>query len=104
MPCTATRSPPRKPALAALGIWVSSLRGRWIPSVRSDKEKLAKDLGVHAYIDSASEDAPAELQRMGGARAILATGTSGDAMGPLVAGLAARGKLIIVGVPNTKFG
>ena len=40
------------------------------------------------------------LQRTGGARAILATGTSGDAMGPLVAGLAARGKLLIVGVPN----
>ena len=65
-----------------------------------EKEKLAKDLGAHAYIDSASEDAAAVLQRMGGARAILATGTSGDAMGPLVAGLAARGKLIIVGVPN----
>src|SRR5580765_4912902 len=65
-----------------------------------EKEKLAKDLGAHVYIDSASEDAAAVLQRMGGARAILATGTSGDAMGPLVAGLAARGKLIIVGVPN----
>src|SRR6195256_4426245 len=65
-----------------------------------EKEKLAKDMGAHVYIDSASEDAAAVLQRMGGARAILATGTSGDAMGPLVAGLAARGKLIIVGVPN----
>ncbi len=65
-----------------------------------EKEKLAKDLGAHAYIDSASEDAAAVLQRMGGARAILATGTSGDAMGPLVAGLAVRGKLIVVGVPN----
>jgi len=65
-----------------------------------EKEKLAKDLGAHAYIDSAAEDAAAVLQRMGGARAILATGTSGDAMGPLVAGLATRGKLIIVGVPN----
>ena len=65
-----------------------------------DKEKLAKDLGAHVYIDSTSEDAAAVLQRMGGARAILATGTSGDAMGPLVAGLAARGKLIVVGVPN----
>ena len=40
------------------------------------------------------------LQRMGGARAILATATSGDAMGPLVSGLAARGKLIVVGVPQ----
>jgi len=65
-----------------------------------EKEKLAKDLGAHVYIDSTSEDAAAVLQLMGGARAILATGTSGDAMGPLVAGLAARGKLIIVGVPN----
>jgi len=42
----------------------------------------------------------AVLQRMGGARAILATGTSGNAMGSLVSGLAARGKLIIVGVPQ----
>jgi propanol-preferring alcohol dehydrogenase len=65
-----------------------------------EKEKLAKDLGAHAYIDTAAEDAAAVLQRMGGARAILATGTSGDAMGPLVFGLAAHGKLIVVGVPQ----
>ena len=65
-----------------------------------DKEKLAKDLGAHLYIDAAVEDAAAVLQRMGGARAILATGTSGDAMGRLVAGLAARGKLIVVGAPE----
>ena len=65
-----------------------------------DKEKLAKDLGAHIYIDAAAEDAAAVLQRMGGARAILATGTSGDAMGSLVSGLAARGKLIVVGVPQ----
>ncbi len=64
------------------------------------KEKLAKDLGAHVYIDAAAEDAAAMLQRMGGARAILATGTSGAAMGPLVSGLAARGKLIVVGVPE----
>jgi len=37
---------------------------------------------------------------MGGARAILATGTSGGAMGPLVSGLAAHGKLIVLGVPE----
>src|SRR6202165_1467101 len=70
-----------------------------------EKEKLAKDLGAHVYIDSTSEDAAAVLQRMGGARAILATGTSGNAMGALVSGLAARGKLIVLGVPHdpTKF-
>jgi D-arabinose 1-dehydrogenase-like Zn-dependent alcohol dehydrogenase len=65
-----------------------------------EKEKLARDLGAHVYIDTAAEDAAAVLQRMGGARAILATGTSGDAMGRLVSGLAARGKLIVVGVPG----
>src|ERR1700738_4264407 len=66
----------------------------------SDKEKLAKDLGAHIYIDTAIDDASAALQRMGGARAILATAPSGDAMGPLVSGLAVRGKLIVVGVPQ----
>src|SRR6202521_5102437 len=65
-----------------------------------DKEKLAKDLGAHVYIDTAVDDAAALLQRMGGAKAILATAPSGDAMGPLVSGLAARGKLIVVGVPG----
>jgi propanol-preferring alcohol dehydrogenase len=65
-----------------------------------DKEKLAKDLGAHVYIDTAAEDVVAVLQRMGGARAILATGTSGSAMGSLVPGLSAHGKLIVVGVPQ----
>ena len=66
----------------------------------NDKEKLAKSLGAHVYIDTTVEDASAVLQRMGGAKAILATAPSGSAMGPLVSGLAARGKLIIVGVPD----
>src|ERR1700746_2969625 len=66
----------------------------------SDKEKLAKQLGAHVYIDTALEDAAAVLQRMGGARAILATAPSADGMGPLVSGLAAHGKLIVVGVTS----
>jgi propanol-preferring alcohol dehydrogenase len=64
-----------------------------------EKEKLAKNLGAHEYVDTAVEDAAAALQRLGGARAVLATAPSGDAMGPLVSGLGARGKLIVVGVP-----
>src|SRR6266404_3491390 len=65
-----------------------------------EKEKLAKDLGAHAYIDTGAEDTAAVLQRMGGAKAILATATSGNAMGSLVSGLAAHGKLIVLGVPQ----
>src|ERR1700682_6463698 len=64
-----------------------------------EKEKLAKDLGAHVYIDTAADDAVAILQRMGGAKAILATAPSGNGMGPLVSGLATRGKLIVVAVP-----
>src|SRR3989454_3990996 len=37
-----------------------------------EKEKLAKDLGAHVYIDAAAENTADLLQRMGGARAILA--------------------------------
>jgi len=65
-----------------------------------EKETLAKELGANVYIDTAVDDAAAVLQRMGGARAILATAPSGGAMAPLVSGLAARGKLIVVGVPQ----
>jgi propanol-preferring alcohol dehydrogenase len=64
-----------------------------------EKQKLAEDLGAHLYIDGAVDNAAAVLQRMGGARAILATGVSGEAMARLVGGLAVRGKLIVVGVP-----
>jgi propanol-preferring alcohol dehydrogenase len=63
-----------------------------------EKDKLAKDLGAHVYIDTAVDDAAAALQRMGGARAILATAPDGASMGPLVPGLAPRGKLIVLGV------
>jgi propanol-preferring alcohol dehydrogenase len=44
-----------------------------------------------------AEDGAVALQRMGGAKAILATTPSGSAMGALVSGLAVRGKLIVVG-------
>jgi D-arabinose 1-dehydrogenase-like Zn-dependent alcohol dehydrogenase len=66
----------------------------------AEKEKLAKDLGAHVYIDTAVDDAGTVLRGMGGARAILATAPSGGAMGPLVSGLAVRGKLIVIGVPE----
>ena len=66
----------------------------------SEKGKLAEDLGAHLYIDTTTEDAATALQRMGGAVAILATATSGDAIAKLVGGLAPRGKMIVVGAPQ----
>ena len=65
-----------------------------------EKEAMARELGAHAYVDTAREDAVAALQRLGGAQAILATAPSGQAMGPLVAGLGPGGTLIVVAVPQ----
>ncbi len=62
-----------------------------------EKEKLATELGAQSYIDSEAEDVAATLQRLGGARVILATAASSRSMGPLIPGLSSRGKLIVVG-------
>jgi D-arabinose 1-dehydrogenase-like Zn-dependent alcohol dehydrogenase len=66
-----------------------------------DKEALARKLGASHYIDSAVEDPAAELQKLGGARVILATVTSADAMKAVIGGLTPAGTLMIVGaVPS----
>jgi D-arabinose 1-dehydrogenase-like Zn-dependent alcohol dehydrogenase len=60
-------------------------------------EALAKKLGAHVYIDSAATDAAAELQKLGGARVILATAPSSKAMSSLVDGLGTNGRMMVVG-------
>jgi D-arabinose 1-dehydrogenase-like Zn-dependent alcohol dehydrogenase len=59
---------------------------------------LAKKLGAHFYIDSAATNAAAELQKLGGARVILATAPSGKAMASLVDGLGINGRIMVIGV------
>jgi len=58
---------------------------------------LARKLGADVYIDSAATDAAAELQKLGGARVILATAPSGKAMSSLIGGLGTNGTLVVVG-------
>ena len=61
-----------------------------------DKAALARKLGAHEYVDT-SAGAPAEaLQKLGGARVILATAPDSKSISALVDGLAANGKLVIV--------
>jgi D-arabinose 1-dehydrogenase-like Zn-dependent alcohol dehydrogenase len=62
-----------------------------------DKEPLARKLGAAVYIDNQAADPAAELQKLGGAKAILATATSGDAMSAVQGGLAANGTLLLIG-------
>jgi D-arabinose 1-dehydrogenase-like Zn-dependent alcohol dehydrogenase len=63
----------------------------------NDKEALAKKLGASHYLDTATQDPAAELQKLGGAKVILATVTSADAMKAVIGGLAPTGTLMIVG-------
>src|SRR5437667_9271723 len=62
-----------------------------------DKEALACQLGAAAYINSQAQDPAAELQKLGGAAAILATATSGEAMSAVQGGLAVNGTLLVIG-------
>jgi D-arabinose 1-dehydrogenase-like Zn-dependent alcohol dehydrogenase len=64
----------------------------------AEKEPLARQLGAHIYLDSQTKDVAAELTKLGGAKTILATVTSGKAMSAIIPGLAVRGKLIVLGV------
>ena len=66
-----------------------------------DKEPLARKLGAHAYIDSQAADPAAELQKLGGAKVILATVTVGDAMSAVQGGLALNGTLLVVGAAES---
>jgi D-arabinose 1-dehydrogenase-like Zn-dependent alcohol dehydrogenase len=63
-----------------------------------EKEKLARDLGAHLYLDSQTQDVAAELNKIGGAKTILATVTNSKAMSVVIPGLAVRGRLVVVGV------
>ncbi len=64
-----------------------------------DKESLARKLGAHRYIDSGASDAVAELQKLGGARVILATAPNAQAISALVDGLSVSGTLLIPAAP-----
>jgi len=66
-----------------------------------DKEPLARKLGASVYIDSQAQDPAVELQKLGGAKVILATVTSGDAMSAVQGGLAVNGTLLVVGAADS---
>jgi len=65
----------------------------------NDKQALAQQLGAHHYIDATASDVVAELQRVGGARVILATAPNAQAISALVDGLSPNGKLLVPGAP-----
>jgi D-arabinose 1-dehydrogenase-like Zn-dependent alcohol dehydrogenase len=85
--------------LGHLGIQFAAKFGYQVAAIGRgpDNATLAKKLGAHVYIDSAATDAAKELQKLGGARVILATAPSSKAMSSLVNGLSANGRMMVVG-------
>jgi len=65
-----------------------------------DKEALDYQLGAHYFIDAETEDAAAELKKLGGARVVLATAPNSQAISGLINGLGPDGQLIIVAWSN----
>jgi D-arabinose 1-dehydrogenase-like Zn-dependent alcohol dehydrogenase len=85
--------------LGHLGIQFAQKFGYRVAAVGRgpDNAALARKLGAHVYIDSAATNAAAELQKLGGARVILATAPSSKAMSSLVDGLGDNGTMMVVG-------
>jgi D-arabinose 1-dehydrogenase-like Zn-dependent alcohol dehydrogenase len=85
--------------LGHLGVQFAAKMGfRTVAIARgADKAPLAKQLGAHHYIDNAKSDPGAELAKLGGAKAILATVTESSAMAATIGGLATKGTLMVIG-------
>ncbi|MGO4424409.1 alcohol dehydrogenase catalytic domain-containing protein, partial [Streptomyces sp. MCAF7] len=71
----------------------------------SEKADFARQLGAHHYIDSTSGTPVADaLQSLGGAKVVLATAGSSEAITATVDGLTPRGELVVIGADTTPMG
>jgi D-arabinose 1-dehydrogenase-like Zn-dependent alcohol dehydrogenase len=88
--------------LGHLGVQFAAKMGFKTVAIARGKDKgdLAKKLGAHHYIDSQTQDPAVELTRLGGARLILSTVTSGKAVNAVLGGLGLNGKLLVLGAAD----
>ena len=85
--------------LGHLGLQFANKFGYKVAAISrgSENTALAKKLGAHIYIDSKTTKPAEALQKLGGAKAILATAPNSKAMSELIDGLGPNGKLIVIG-------
>jgi len=85
--------------LGHLGIQFAQKFGYSVAAIGRGAENstLAKKLGASVYIDTTAKNAAAELQKLGGARVILATAPNSKSMSSLIDGLGDNGTMIVVG-------
>src|SRR5580698_1599204 len=89
--------------LGHLGVQYATIMGFLTVGIArgKDKEPLARKLGASVYIDSQAQDPAKELLKLGGAKVILATATSGEAMAAVQGGLAVNGMLLVIGAAES---
>src|SRR5262245_51874895 len=87
--------------LGHLGVQYAKAMGFEVVAIArgSEKEEFARTLGASRYLDTEREDAAKVLAARGGARVILATAPSAEAIAQLVPALGIEGCLLIVAAP-----
>ena len=88
--------------LGHLGIQYASKLGFVTVAIArgKDRESLAKKLGATHYIDASAGNPAEALQRLGGARVILATAPDSKGIASMVDGLGINGKLLVIAAPG----
>ncbi|WP_353064549.1 alcohol dehydrogenase [Tunturibacter psychrotolerans] len=86
--------------LGHLGVQFANKSGYKVAAIGRGPENapLAKKLGATFYIDSKATKAAEELQKLGGAKVILATAPDSKSITELIDGLGPNGKLVVIGV------
>lgn len=86
--------------LGHLGIQYAKKAGYKTVAISGGESKraLAEKLGADVYIDASVENPAEALQKLGGARVILATAPDGPSMSGLLTGLKRSGTLLVVGI------
>jgi D-arabinose 1-dehydrogenase-like Zn-dependent alcohol dehydrogenase len=85
--------------LGHLGVQFANKSGYKVAAIGrgSENATLARKLGASVYIDSQATNAAQELQKLGGAKVILATAPNSKAMSELIDGLGPHGRLMVIG-------
>lgn len=85
--------------LGHLAVQYAAKMGCQVAAIARGKEEepLARQLGAQYHIDNTKQDPAAELKKLGGAKVILATVTSAEAMKAVLGGLGVHGRLMIIG-------
>lgn len=88
--------------LGHLAIQYARALGHYVVAISSSatKRDIALELGAHLYLDESQVDVSKELQKLGGAKAIVSTVPDAQKTIDMLPGLGYEGKLLTLGLPG----